>query len=706
MTLVATASSARKRSLCQDRSLMAKKTHRRGQLHERQQPTPEKPDEVAETPFGYMARWGRFIQFQGTLSADEHAEMVEAFVSGAGDVRREQERRRTRLLEILHEADAVDLVARLGLTYLHIDTDTFKEWESDRSPAHVEYLALQVLGMGLVTRKDVDPMRQSGFTDEAIDLVRELFRDAPMLMVREAVAARRERPDDAAIEYQLKTRMESLGVRGSAYSEHLIRVLHGCFDRFDVECRQALGFTASEALALTYGMADLISDRIEPLRQQAINSRAEMLRQLKHERRHRSDPDRTFPDSILDLPPSDAKRRISFLTLTWIFRDSRRLAAFTSTELGAHCAIDADAASAFLEAMTCAPDLFVEQHHGYPGGAHPLTARPVMKIDEGYFVPSGFSLLDAIRPRMEDVLHATALWERYADARAKFVEQEARARIESALPGTRSWTALPWRSESDGSDLDGLVSTDDFTIRVQCKAGRLTAPARRGAPDRMKRDVRDLIAAAADQHRALDEALAGNDARTLGFTADQAEALEQPIQLEAIVCLDDVTVWATETHKLRTIGTLPTDRNVPWVLSLTDLMAVTDLLQGAHFVHYLVRRQRVERLGRVSAHDELDWVGYYIAEGLYLDDWFASEDSPHRFQLLSYTEPIDAWYFTRGDSWRGGAEAVAACTRASQRFAAAPRGDPAGTLGLRRHRAPRRGRQGQSDLGQRDRTCP
>jgi hypothetical protein len=595
-----------------------------------------------------MARWGRFIQLQGTLSEAEHDEMVEALIDSADEVRRHQEDRRARLLEILHETDAVDLVAQLGLTYLYVDPDTFKEWESDRSPAHVEYVSLQVLGMDLVARKDVDPMQQAHLAAKAIDLVRALFDDARMLMMTEAVAARRQRPDDiAAIEYRLKTRMESLGVRGSAYSEHLIRVLHGCFDPFDDECRRTMGFTASDALALTHGIPELISDRIKPLLQQAVSSRAEMFRQLKHERRHRGDPRRALPDAIFDLPPAEAKRRVSYLAFAWMFRDSRALATFTAAELGEHCAVDIDVASAFLDAMTCPPDLFVERFHAFPGGAHPLMAQPVIKLDEGYFVPSGSALLDAIRPRIEDLLNGTALWDRYTDARAKFVEEEATARIESALSGARSWAALPWRSATTESDLDGLVTADDVTIRLQCKAGRLTASARRGAPERMQHDIGDLIGAAADQHRALDDALATAGATDLGFTSEQAEALERPLQFEAIVCLDDVSVWATETHKLRHIGILPSDRNVPWVLSLTDLMAVTDILQGAHFAHYLVRRQRIERLGRVSAHDELDWVGYYTAEGLYLDDWFEGEDPPHRFQLLSYTEPIDAWYFTR-----------------------------------------------------------
>ena len=49
----------------------------------------------------------------------------------------------------------------------------------------------------------------------------------------------------------------------------------------------------------------------------------------------------------------------------------------------------------------------------------------------------------------------------------------------------------------------------------------------------------------------------------------------------------------------------------------------------------------------MEAHDELDWVGHYIKDGLYFDFYFDQPDAPDVFRLLSYTEPIDTWYFSR-----------------------------------------------------------
>jgi hypothetical protein len=156
-----------------------------------------------------------------------------------------------------------------------------------------------------------------------------------------------------------------------------------------------------------------------------------------------------------------------------------------------------------------------------------------------------------------------------------------------------------------------------------------------------------LIGDAAAQHGRLSTALASSDAESLGFSSAQAAALSSPLQLEVIVTLDEVTTWATQAHELQNLEILPSDRLVPWILSLTDLMAVVDLLDNAQLAHYLIRRQLLERDGRVEAHDELDWVGHYIAEGLYFGSFFESDDAPSLVRLLSYTEPIDSWYFAR-----------------------------------------------------------
>ena len=345
---------------------------------------------------------------------------------------------------------------------------------------------------------------------------------------------------------------------------------------------------------------------------------------------------------------AEAKAEIAAMVQSWIFLDSRSLAVFTADEVADVTGLQLEVVKSCLEAFVCEPAEFDEEHHQLPTGAHPLTTKPVLRTEDGYLIPVTRTVLEAIRPRMEDLLRQDpSAWEAYLRHRGKFVEDEASRLLANAFPDSCSWTNIEWHSETDESDLDALVDCGELAIRLQCKSGRVTAPSRRGAPERMLDELDKLIKEAADQHHRLADALEQNAPSALGLTDDVIQALSRPMQMEAIVTLDDVTTWATHAHQLRGIDILPASRPVPWILSLTDLMVVVDLLEGASLAHYLIRRQRLERDGRIYAHDELDWVGSYIFEGLFYDSYFEGEEPLTRLQLLTYTEEIDAWYFTR-----------------------------------------------------------
>ncbi|MEV7624140.1 hypothetical protein [Actinoplanes sp. NPDC089786] len=603
---------------------------------------------MLETSLFRVARHGRHITMEGVGSPDAHAEAVAGVLAQRDDLWQRQAERRGRLVEILQEADPADLLGFLSLVYPRIDPDTYRESENDQSPAHIEYLALQALGVGIVRREDIDPVRQHELAGEAIELVRDMFRAATWLTMLDAMEDRQAHPDDATVEYAFKARMYSMGIRGTAYPEHMLSVLRGCLDPFDTECRKLLGFTVGDALALSDAIGTVIEKRVNPRECEAGEARHEIERMLKRARQRRDVSGTPFPATVLSMTPTEAKQQVAMLISAWTFHDARSLTLITPEDLATETGLDTATCQAFLDAFTCPPSEFKVKHHAYPTGAHPLTHWPILNLDDGYLVPAPSTFVESIRALMEDALHKDGrVWERYVASRGEFVEREATKRLAEALPGSESWTGVKWRSPATNSDLDGLVRADDLGLRVQCKAGRMTAPALRGSSDRMLRHLKDLVQSAAQQHRDLATELGAHGGPALGFTGNQVRALAAPLQVEIIVCLDDVTVWATEAHELRSIGTLPADRHVPWVLSLTDLMAVTDLLQGSQLGHYMLRRLRLERDGRVQTHDELDWVGNYIANGLFFDGYFDAERPPDWFRLLSFTEAIDDWYFTR-----------------------------------------------------------
>jgi hypothetical protein len=279
----------------------------------------------------------------------------------------------------LAQADPVDLLARAGFLYLPIDPDTYKEWESDRSTVHIEYLALQVLPDSAKEARAIDPRDAASLTSEAIHLVRELF-EIQALLLTFGQAEDPQKIDDRVNEYRARTQLESMGAG------------------------------VDEARKL-------------------------MLRHLPRQRRKGAPG--PVPDWIVALKPTDAKWWVGAVTLMWAYADARSLATVTPAEIAAESGIPEANVAAFLEAFSCPPSAYNEAYHQLPVGAHPLTERPILGVQGGYMLPVPSSMLEALRPRMEDLLQkaSAGVWERYAKRRADFVEQESVRRLTAALPG-------------------------------------------------------------------------------------------------------------------------------------------------------------------------------------------------------------------------------------------------------------------------------
>lgn len=603
--------------------------------------------EVAGVSF---VRDGKDIYVSNHRTAEDHEQfLADVREKVLPQVRAKREQLRQRLDMILDQADAIDLLARAGLEYLPIDPDTYKEWESDRSTAHIEYLAMQALPRSLDEPQELDPLLSEALTTEAIQIARDLF-EAEAQLVMLTRAEQPESVSDQTQQYRDRTRLESMSVRGSAYAEHSRAVLLGTLGRTDADCARLLHFTAKQALEITTAILDVTNARLGPRVEEALDARKDMLRQLPRQRR--KGVDGPVPDWIVAMKPSESRKWVDIITRVWIYSEARQLATVTAIEIADASGVTEPSVAAFLDAFSCPASAYNENHHRFPVGAHPLTSTPIIQVRGGYILPVASSMLEALRPRMEDLLQQAedGAWTRYLKRRAEFVEEEAVRRLSDALPGATGSTGLKWKSTSDESDLDGLVAVDDFSLRIQAKAGRMHAATRRGAPDRMKKNLAELIKEASRQHSALGTALASESASSIGLGKYRTALEEAPFQIEVIICLDDVTVWSTQSQKLREIDVLPSDRPIPWILSLTDLMAVTDLLDGAQLLLYIIRRLRLEAIGKLVAHDELDWVGHFIDQGLYFEDIFNGPNAPDEYRLTTFTEQIDSWYFTRDGS--------------------------------------------------------
>jgi len=234
--------------------------------------------------------------------------------------------------------------------------------------------------------------------------------------------------------------------------------------------------------------------------------------------------------------------------------------------------------------------------------------------------------------------------------RKRLLESEALRLLKGALRTNEIYSNLTYtvveNSIPKQVELDGLVLYDRAAFLVEAKSGAFTDPARRGAPKRLLEDIRKLIVGAHDQGLRASKYITESNEPTFQLT-DGAQLKIDKSRLKNIFLvavtldqLDPIMANLAEVAKLGIFG--PGD--LPWAVSLGDLQVIADLIEFPFmFVHYLIRRLNLNTTTRISTHDELDWFGHYLREGLYLK----AIDDPRfdKIALTTRTTMFDDYYF-------------------------------------------------------------
>ena len=212
----------------------------------------------------------------------------------------------------------------------------------------------------------------------------------------------------------------------------------------------------------------------------------------------------------------------------------------------------------------------------------------------------------------------TRLGNRYRKHRHGYLLGRGVKCLQRILPGATAYINLHYEFEGVRPELDALVQYDSVLIVLEAKGAPLTPPARRGAPDRLERDLRRIVSDAhAQGHRAYRFLREGSGRFRLGDgTAMQVDLGSFEEVFVVSLHLEPLGHLTALSHAVEAMG-LPTDGpEQSWMVSLYDLMVLSDVLDiPSMFPHYVKRRLRVGRQGFIDAHDELDFFCYYLQEG-------------------------------------------------------------------------------------------
>jgi hypothetical protein len=314
-------------------------------------------------------------------------------------------------------------------------------------------------------------------------------------------------------------------------------------------------------------------------------------------------------------------------------------------DVAASTGVAADHVTAMLEFFSteygCQPDFRA------PSDANRARTHPCIKLDNGaYLVPDPWSLSAVIHHRLatepkRDDYDPEKYYKHRQDAHERLVAGALEKVFGS--PNVHSTQHYDLGSGAHG-EIDSLVCAQ-WPLAVEAKAIALTEPGRRGAPSRVDSKIKTILGKALDQtDRALTYIL-DEGGRAFAPTQNGRAVVLLPGEIAGgtalIVTFERIDPFAS--------GGLAVAGNVngpTWVVSLTDLLMIADILTDPSSFHHYARIRAGMHSARASTLAEADALGAYLLSRLSIVD-SADEDTSF---LIGYSCEALNDYYTRQEA--------------------------------------------------------
>ena len=202
------------------------------------------------------------------------------------------------------------------------------------------------------------------------------------------------------------------------------------------------------------------------------------------------------------------------------------------------------------------------------------------------------------------------------ERRADFLEDKLADVFQQALPGSMVCTGYKWREGKTEYENDLMIQFNSTIILVEAKSGSVSRPALRGAPDRAKRHIRDLIYEPSLQS----ERLAGHLKSSISCLNTHTSPLKNlPVDitntrniLRLSVTLEDFATLQSNLRMVKQTGWIPSQHVLAPCITISDLQIVVDMLKTpGRILHYLRMRTQIEEQFNYAG-DELDILGLFL----------------------------------------------------------------------------------------------
>ena len=279
---------------------------------------------------------------------------------------------------------------------------------------------------------------------------------------------------------------------------------------------------------------------------------------------------------------------------------------------------------------------------------NPVWLKPIIKLDEkNYFCALPQVFFSFIFPIFSNLLSGDhKALNNYEKRRSEFLESEITNLFSKAFPSCEIYSGYKWHEGGVVlGENDLMIRIDSHLILIEAKSHSISWSALRGAPERAKKHVEEIILSPSEQSLKLKERII----EVLNAPDKKSTLLpDLPIDLKLVrtilrlsVTLEDFATLQTMIHHTKKAGWIPKDHEIAPCILLADLEVVFDILESTpQKIHYIKRRAELEANLDYKA-DELDMLGFYLNTGFNIGE--TEFDETHCL-LTGMSKPIDNYY--------------------------------------------------------------
>ena len=320
-------------------------------------------------------------------------------------------------------------------------------------------------------------------------------------------------------------------------------------------------------------------------------------------------------------------------------------ATFKADEIAALTGCPVERVTRILRAISRPPGASAEANIEHLFLNNPIWSVPGIDLGERFFFPIPQAVFSHIHPIVFRLGVESGLKDALETARATYLESKLGKALAVALPGASIQANVKWRMGDQEFENDFLAILDRTVVIAEAKSHRVTPEGLRGAPQRLKRHVKDLILAPSIQSKRLEDCIEagrkGDDAaiRALSGLGIEPSVVDRVIRLS--VTLEELPLVSSAEGDLKRIGWIPADHQLAPSIPISDFLCIIDILENPILtLHYLSERTYIQKTFDLLGI-EPDFLGLYLETGFTVQEF---DQQSRALSIVGLSQEIDRYF--------------------------------------------------------------